>query len=226
MRRTRLAITALLLLAAPSAAMAQAGEECLLPGETGARPIDGRGSGYLSFRTPGSEICIPRSSPGCFGCEPGYVHRCIDGGWQPLAERRCGGEGYVGAAVPPERDDAGRNTASDRDAAWPGSLDRQRSGPSGTVPFRHCRYFDGDGTELRIPAAEAGRARELGLVAWQRCETVFCRLYGGDGRPLYYAPDDQDLVREDIRSGHVSVRASECHASPRPTAGAMAGERR
>lgn len=224
MRRTRLAMTALLLLAAPSAAMAQTGDECLLPEGGGGRLTDGRGAGYSSFAPSGNEVCIPRSSAGCFGCEPGYVHRCVDGGWQPLSERRCG-DGYASGAVSRTRD-TGRGVAADRDAAWPGSLDRQQPGPSGTVPFRHCRYFDSDGTELRIPAAEAGRARDLGLVAWQRCETVFCRLYGEDGRPLYYAADDQDLVREDIRSGHVSVRASECRASTRSAGGAMAGEQR
>jgi len=196
-------MTALFLLAAPVPAMAQAGGDCPAPGAADPYLQAGR-DGAAASRPPGSEICIRRPDPACFGCEPGFVHRCAGGVWRPLVDQPCGGESGAGT--------------DDRRTAWPGSVDRQRAGPSGTVPFRHCRYFDGDGTEIRMPAEEAARARDLGLVAWQRCETVFCRLYGEDGRPLYYAPDDQDLVREDIRKGHVSVRASECRPSTRTTA--------
>ena len=146
------------------------------------------------------------------------MHRCDGGVWRPMIDRPCGGDDSERFA------DSGRSGTMrgrdgfDRRAAWPGSVDPQRPGPSGTVPFRHCRYYDRDGTEIRVPAEEAASARDLGLVAWQRCETVFCRLYGEDGRPLHYAPDDQDIVRADIRSGHVSVRASECRPATRTTA--------
>lgn len=216
MRRTRLAMTALFLLGAPTPAMAQAGGDCPAP-ETAARYLQTARDGTAAYRPPGSEICIRRPDAACFGCEAGFVHRCAGGVWRPLAERPCGDETDRTASL-----DAGGSTgvagSDDGRTAWPGSVDRPRTGPSGTVPFRHCRYFDADGTEIRVPAEEASRARDLGLVAWQRCETVFCRLYGEDGRPLYYAPDDQDLVREDIRKGHVSVRASECRPATRTTA--------
>src|SRR5690606_28473601 len=141
-------------------------------------------------------------------CESGYVHRCIAGAWRPLPHRACAmGEGRSGRT-----ESAGRR-AFDA-AAYRSETDRagrsRAASAGGAVPFRHCRYFDADGRELRVPPEEAAQARRNGLIDWQRCETVWCRLYGQAGEPLAYAADDQDLVEADIRAGRVSVRASEC----------------
>ncbi|MFN4087435.1 MAG: hypothetical protein ACK4QW_00105 [Alphaproteobacteria bacterium] len=186
------------------AAMPAAARDCPVPDRT-------------EMLRQGAEICVTRAAPDCFGCEPGFVHRCIDGLWRPSPERRCGtrrADVLAGSDGPGlERtglERMGIARAGGSEGAWPGSIARAPRGPSGTVPFRHCRYFDADGSEIGLPAEAAARASELGLVAWQRCETVHCRLYGRSGEPLHYAADDQDLVLADIRRGHISVQASEC----------------
>lgn len=173
------------------------GARLLAPGPVGSSPAP-----------EGAELCIAEAGPACFGCESGYVHRCIAGTWRPLPNRACAmGEGRSAPADSPDRyplDTASYRSGMDR-------ADRSRRAPTGgAVPFRHCRYYDADGRELRVPPEEAAQARRNGLIDWQRCETVWCRLYSQSGEPLSYASDDQDLVEADIRAGRVSVRASEC----------------
>lgn len=215
--RRALSLIILSLLATTSAARAQDAPGCAVPGERG----------VTAARQ--AAICMPYDGPACIGCEPGFFHRCTIDGWLPLLDRPCrsedadadAGPGGVGRTGGEGAYDRASRTLALRDR-WPGSAAERRPVPQGTVPFHHCRYFDADGVELRVADAEADRARALGLIAWQRCDVVYCRLYGPDGRALHYAPDDQDIVRRDIASGHVSVRASECRAAGRTAAASEA----
>lgn len=138
-----------------------------------------------AIRPDGARLCILNAGPDCFGCESGFLHECRAGTWRPLRDAPCG------------------------DAVAP--ADRLRY----AVPFRHCRYFDADGVELRVAPEHRREAQEVGLIAYQRCETVECRFYDRFGEPVPYAPGDIERIEADLRDGVLAVRSSECRRVPR-----------
>lgn len=139
----------------------------------------------------GAEICIREAGPDCFGCESGVLHACRGGLWRPLPDLPCGARAQT----------------------------RARARPRLLVPFRHCRYFDSSGVELTVSPEELRSAQSVGLIAYQRCETVYCRFYDRYGNPVAYAPDEADRIDEDLHNGTLARQSTECRRPDPPTEG-------